>query len=415
MKILYLNGADIEGGAARAATRLLQGVHAQGVDARLHVQRKYGDDPLVDGPRSMLGKVMGFARPTLEHHILGITPGKVNGPYCAAFLPDSLSAYVKDLAPDIVHLHWVARMMRLETLRRFNVPIVWTMHDSWAFTGGCYLPLDCTRYRESCGRCPVLGSSREDDLSHRVWLRKKKAWHDLDLTVVAPSSWMVTCAQESSLFRTTRIELIRNAIDVEIYKPVDKRAARDSLDLPQDKKLILFGAKDFATDRNKGFHLLGQALHELSGSTWRDSVELVTFGALQPAPVPGLGLTTHNLGWFSDDVRLALLYSAADVFVLPSISESLGYTVMEAMACGTPCVAFNQGGVPDLIDHQHNGYLARAFEPADLARGITWVLEDDDRRQGLSLQARHRVERECTVGKVAERHVALYRELLTHD
>jgi glycosyltransferase involved in cell wall biosynthesis len=413
MKILYLNGADIEGGAAKAATRLLRGVHDCGVDARLYVQRKYGDDPLVDGSRSLLGKAFGRARPTIEQFLSGITPGKMNGPFCSAFLPDGLSARVAGSAPDIVHLHWVARMMRLETLRRFNLPIVWTMHDLWAFTGGCYLPGDCTRYRESCGKCPILDSTRGDDLSNQVWRRKQKVWQDLNLTVIAPSRWMADCARKSSLFRNRRIEVIHNALDVAIYRPVDKRTARGSLALPQEKKLVLFGANQFTKDRNKGFHLLLQALHELAGSKWRDSVELVTFGS--PEPVQELGLKAWHLGWVSDDITLARIYSAADVFVFPSLQESLGYTVMEAMACGTPCVAFNQGGVPDLIYHQHNGYLATPFKPADLAQGITWVLENEERRKELSLQARQKVEQEFAVGKVAERHIALYQELFEHE
>jgi glycosyltransferase involved in cell wall biosynthesis len=226
---------------------------------------------------------------------------------------------------------------------------------------------------------------------------------------------MAECARMSSLFRNTRIEVIHNAIDVESYKPVDKRTARASLALPQDKKLVLFGANQFMKDRNKGFHLLVQALNELAGSKWRDSVELVTFGSPEPVPAPELSLKARYLGWFSDDISLVRIYSAADVFVLPSIRESLGYTVMEAMACGTPCVSFNQGGVPDLIDHQHNGYLATPFKPADLAQGITWVLENDERRKGLSLQARQKVEQEFAVGKVAERHIALYQELSEHE
>ncbi|HEX2770259.1 MAG TPA: glycosyltransferase, partial [Geobacteraceae bacterium] len=254
MKILYLNGADIEGGAAKAAYRLLHAVHAEGADARLYVQRKYGDSPLVDGPRSIAGKAIERVRPTFEQLLCGIGAAKTNGPFCASYLPDRLSALIDRTAPDIVHLHWVARMMRLETLRRFNLPIVWTMHDSWPFTGGCYLPGDCTRYRESCGRCPALGSSRDNDLSRRIWERKRDAWRGLNLTLIAPSRWMAASAQNSSLFCDKRIEVIPNGIDINRFTQTDTRTARSMLSLPLDKKLVLFGAKDAARDRNKGFH-----------------------------------------------------------------------------------------------------------------------------------------------------------------
>jgi glycosyltransferase involved in cell wall biosynthesis len=413
MKILFLNNADIEGGAARAATRLLSGLRDNGVDAELLVQRKFGDSPHVTGPDTTFGKAMGFSRPTLEQAIFGIAPRKLNGPFSPSFIPDRLPSKVSTFSPDIIHLHWVANMMRVQTLRRFNAPIVWTLHDSWPFTGGCYVPFDCTRYRESCGRCPVLGSSCDMDLSRWIWKRKHKAWQGLNLTIVAPSRWMGACAQASSLFCNTRIEVIPNGIDLNRFKPIDQRTAREILSLPQDKKLILFGAKDATKDRNKGFHLLVQALSELAGgSVLDDSIELLVFGSSEPDQLHNFGFKSHYLGWLSDEVTLAILYSAADVFVFPSLQESLGYTAMEAMACGTPCVAFHQGGVPDLIEHQQNGFLAYPFEPVDLARGIAWILEDESRRKELSCNSRKKIENEYAIEKVAERYAHLYEEIL---
>lgn len=412
MKVLYLNGADIEGGAAKAAMRLLRGVHAQGADARLYVQRKRGTDSLINGPASLFGKVSSRVRPTLEQLLSGIDPDKMNGPFCASYLPDGLAKLASDAAPDLIHLHWVARMMRLETLARFTVPLVWTLHDPWPFTGGCYLPGDCTRYRESCGRCPILNSSKDDDLSRRIWQRKKKAWDGLNLTLVAPSRWMADCAASSSLFRDVRVEIIPNGIDTDFFKPVERQLARGKLSLPQDKKLILFGSKGVASDRNKGFHLLAEALHLLAPTSGFDRMELVIFGAQAPDQPADYGLSAHYLGWQADETRLAQLYAAADVFVFPSIQESLGYTAMEAMACGTPCVAFHQGGVPDLIDHGQNGYLARPLEPADLARGIAWVLEDDGRWEELCRNARKKIEDDFAIEKVVQRHIDLYRQIL---
>ena len=413
MKILMLNNADIESGAARATTRLLKEITAQGIEAQLLVQRKFGDSPRVIGPDTTFAKAMGFSRPSLEQMIFGIAPQKIEGPFSPSFLPDRLPAKVSTLAPEIIHLNWVANMMRVETLPRFQAPIVWTLHDSWPFTGGCYIPNDCTRYRESCGNCPVLGSAAENDLSRRVWRRKQKAWRGLNLTLVAPSTWMGACARASSLFRDLRIEVIPNGLDLNRFKPADKRTAREILSLPRDKKLILFGAKSATSDPNKGFHLLAQALAELAGSTARrDGIELLIFGSSQPDPAPDLGFRAHYLGWLSDEVTQALLYAAADLFVFPSLQESLGYTAMEAMACGTPCVAFDQGGIPDLVVHQVNGYLARPFEAADLARGVAWVLEDENRWEELSGQARRKVEKDFGIESVAERYIDLYHSIL---
>jgi glycosyltransferase involved in cell wall biosynthesis len=412
MRIFHFNGSDSEGGTSKAALRLLHGLHDEGAETALYVQRKSGCDPLVAGPDSLFAKALGRTRPSMEETLLGIPPRKVQGPFCAAWLPDGLLRRAAGFAPDIIHLHWVARMMRLETLARFRVPLVWTLHDSWPFTGGCYLPLDCTRYRESCGDCPVLGSSRQEDLSRKVWSRKKAAWRGLDLTLIAPSRWMAQRARESSLFSTARIEVIPNGLDTGRYQPVDKRAARESLSLPQGKKLLLFGARGGTGDPNKGFHLLREALRDLAGGPLRDSIELVIFGATLPQEPLELGFKAHYLGWLGDDASLARLYGAADLFVFPSIQESLGYTAMEAMACGTPCVAFRQGGVPDLIDHEENGYLARPYQAADLARGIAWVLEGAERGKELSNAARTKIVQEFALDRVARRHLALYREIL---
>lgn len=414
MKLLFLNNSDMEGGAGRAATRLVKALRLRAVEVDLLVNRKYGDSPHTIGPASSFGKAAGFARPTIEQMLYRIAPGKIHGPFSPASLPDRLPDRVAPLAPDLIHLHWVANMMRLETLRRFNTPLVWTLHDSWPFTGGCFVPYDCTRYRESCGHCPVLGSSAAGDLSRRVWHRKQRAWQGLDLTVIAPSRWMAECARSSSLFTARRIEVIPNAIDVGRFKPMDKTTARAILALPQGKRLILFGANSAAKDPNKGFHLLVPALQELASRLGTQSVDVVIFGASEPQKPLDLGFPAHYLGGLGDEISLAILYAAADVFVFPSLQESLGYTVMEAMACATPCVAFHQGGVTDLIDHQVNGYLAQPFEATDLARGIAWILDDEEQRNVLAAKARSKVVQEYAQEKVAAQHLALYHELL-HD
>jgi glycosyltransferase involved in cell wall biosynthesis len=412
MKVLFLNASEVEGGAARAAVRLLHGVRSEGVDAQLLVRVKASDDRHVIGPRTRVGKAMGYVRPALESMWVGMWSSSRGGMFSPALLPDRLAPQAAELAPDVIHLHWIAHgMLRVETLRRFRRPIVWTLHDSWPFTGGCHVPQRCTRYRDACGECPVLGSSRRTDLSRWLWSRKRKAWRDLDLTVVSPSRWLADCARASSLFRDKRIEVIPNGLDLGRYKRADRRFARDVLGLPQDKRLILFGGKSCTEDPNKGLQQLLAALRALRAEGRHADAELVVFGSSDSSAFPGLATKPHCLGWLHDDATLALLYAASDVFVAPSLQEALGYTVMEAMACGTPCVAFRQGGVPDLIDHGDNGYLARPYEPEDLANGIAWVLEGGDRWNALSSRAREKIEGGFDLAVVARRHAALYRDV----
>src|SRR5262249_8470788 len=156
-------------------------------------------------------------------------------------LPDRLQARAAALRADVLHLAWVADgFLRVETLPRLRAPLVWTLHDSWAFTGGCHVPYECLRYRERCGRCPALGSRGERDLSRRVGERKERGWGPLDLTVVAPSRWLAEAARSSALFRGRRVEVIRNGLDLERFHPGDVSAARCTLGLPLDKRVLLF-------------------------------------------------------------------------------------------------------------------------------------------------------------------------------
>jgi glycosyltransferase involved in cell wall biosynthesis len=416
MKSLLLNTFDSGGGAAIAAFRLNRGLRNIGVDSRMLVQFKQTDDPNIIGPASKLEKGLSLIRPELDSLPTKLYPKRNQFIFSPAFLPERVSAKVASLNPDIIHLHWLAcGFLRIETISHFNRPVIWTLHDSWGFTGGCHIPFECTRYREMCGACSTLGSTKGNDLSRKNWQRKNKAWKDLNLTVVTPSHWLADCARSSSLFNNVRIVVIPNGLDIQIFKPIEKSAARSILSLPMDKKLILFGAMDSTSDKNKGFHLLQPTLKKMAKDGWKGKAELIIFGSSGPAVVPDFGLKVNYVGQFHDDVSLALLYSSVDVFVAPSIQENLPNTVMEALACGTPCVAFNIGGMPDMIEHQRNGYLAKPFEIEDMAQGIRWVLDDETRWKFLSIEARKKIEKEFELKHIAREYADLYNDILNNS
>ena len=411
MKVLMLNTFDAVAGADRAARRLQQGLRGAGVDAGLLVHLRYGvgngilcrDAPL----RRMLRRLKLYLG-TLPVRCYANRP--VNN-FTPALLPDRLPAQVAGIAPDIVHLHWLgAGFCRIESIGRLKPPLVWTLHDSWPFTGGCHVPGDCRKYRERCGACPVLGSEREEDLSRRTWQRKAQSWRHLPLTLVAPSRWLADCARESSLFRECRVEVIPNGLDTETYRPMDKRAAREQLGLPLDRPIVLFGAVNPLVDPNKGWHLLQPAL-KLVGKRLPNAMAAV-FGADAPAIAPDLGMAAVFLGRLHDDAALVAAYSAADVMVVPSLQEAFCQAASEAMACGTPVVAFGATGLLDVVGHQGSGYLAQPYDSDDLARGVLWVLEDRDRQANLSGHARRKAEKEFGSDRVAEQYLSLYRELL---
>ena len=412
MKVLHLSESD-GGGAGRATFRLNQGLQRLGVDSKILVQLKYSDDRTVFSPETTLGKFSAKLKlpERLDALPLKSYPQRDASDFSLEWLPSGIVSKVAKLTPDVVNLHWVCHgYVPIEAIAKFKKPLVWTLHDMWAFTGGCHYSQECDRYENSCGTCPQLGSTKSWDISRWVWQRKAKAWQNLNLTLVSPSHWLAKCARSSSLFQDLPIEVIPNGLDTQQYKPIPRQVARELLNLPQDKQLILFGAMYPNSDRRKGFYLLQKALQKLSKTEWCNQIEIVIFGASRPQESVELGLNSHYLGRLSDEISLAVVYAAADVFVAPSTQDNLPNTVMEAIACGTPSVAFNIGGMPELIEHQHNGYLAQALDSEDLAQGIIWVLENKERHQKLCDRARQKAEQEFTLEIQARRYESLYLE-----
>ncbi|BAY42991.1 group 1 glycosyl transferase [Scytonema sp. HK-05] len=409
MKVLHISTSDTNGGAARATYRLHKGLQNINVNSQMLVQEKYSDDTTVLAPKIRLSQGIARAKLTFDVLPLKLYSQRDKTTFSLQWLPDGVIPKVTQIDPDIINLHWMSGgFIQIETIAKLPRPLVWTLHDMWAFTGGCHYSGECDRYTKSCGTCPLLKSSKDWDLSRWVWQRKAKAWRDLNLTIVTPSSWLAKCASSSSLFRDSRIEVIPNGIDTQSYKPINQYVAREILNLPQDKQLILFGSLQTTSEQRKGFHFLQPALQELSKSGWKDRLELVIFGVSKLESPPDFGLKANYLGTFNDDLSLALIYSAADVLVLPSIQDNLPNMVMEAIACGTPCVAFKIGGMPDMIEHHKNGYLAQPFHVEDLAQGIAWVLENPDRYQKLSHRAREKAEKEFTLEIQVLRYLDIY-------
>jgi len=376
-------------------------------------ESKASDDKAVFAPLTKLEKAASKLRAHLDTLPLNLYPDRDQVPYAVQWVPGNLRKKIDAWDPDIVNLHWICNgYVNIEAIGRFDRPIVWSLHDMWPFTGGCHYDQGCERYAQSCGACPQLHSWRERDLSHWTWWRKRKAWRNADLTIVALSRWLAKCARKSSLFRDLRIEVISNGLDVARFKPVDKHVAREVLNLPFDKDLVLFSAMSAVSDLRKGFDLLESALHHLRDSTHQLKMDVVVFGASEPSLPVDLGFASHYLGVLRDEISVSLAYAAADAFVAPSRQDNLPNTVVESLACGTPCVAFDIGGMLDMIDHKRNGYLAEPFDVEDFARGIAWILEDEERRQRLSQNARQKAVREFDQELQARRYLSLFEDIL---
>jgi glycosyltransferase involved in cell wall biosynthesis len=412
VKPLLVSTFDNFGGAARAAYRIHHGLRMLGVDSHMLVQEKHTDDWTVTGPDTKWAYLMGRLRANVD--TLPLIPYRFRKKtlFSPAQVPFScVVRKINELDVDLVNLHWICDgMFRVEDLASIRKPVIWTLQDMWPLTGGCHYDEGCVRWHTSnCGICPGLGSIKDRDISRRIFSAKQKTYSKIPkLAIIGLSRWMVDCAKQSPLFAGKDVHLIYNPVDTEQFAPVDQLQARKLLGLPIDKKLILFGAVAATSDPRKGYQLLKEALLQLKNT---NELELVVFGVSRPANDLDFKFVTHYRGFLHDDISLRLLYSAADVMVVPSTQESFGLTAAEAMACGTPVVAFDTTGLKDIIDHMVNGYLACPFEPTSLARGIEWILSAN---QDSFLAAQAREKAICCFDSklIAEQYLKIYSNIL---
>jgi glycosyltransferase involved in cell wall biosynthesis len=413
MKILMVNTYDIRGGAARSTLRIYKALKSQQVDVQLMVQNKWGDDADILGPAGRFNKMAAEVRPFIDFAIA--FPWLLRRiPFFPAYLPGDFIQRVERIKPDLIHLNWITGgFVRLESLAKLDVPLVWTLHDMWAFTGGCHYAEDCTRYMVACGACPILKSRTEHDLSRWIFGRKMDTYSKIKaLTIITPSHWLAACVRKSMLLGRFRVEVIPNSLDTGIFFPEDKSLSRAHFGFAADRKIILFGALDATKNRLKGFAELSQALHLIPN---KKDFELAVFGSAKQETTSLPGFSSRYFGHISDDEELRKLYSAADVMVVPSIQEVFGQTAIEAMACGTPVISFGATGLLDIVEHKVNGYLAEPFNPEDLAAGIMWSMEVMDQNRQLSSAAVDTVKSKFDTQKNIHQFIALYNQLTNNS
>lgn len=408
--ILFVNTYQSYGGAARAAFRIFQGVRKHRPSIQLLNLFRHDAEPYIFGlsPTTVRG---ACARHLINRDVSAVVvyPRRRNSYFSPAIHANPFRIRLSRFRPKLAHLHWVGHsMLSVEEIGQLQCPIVWTLHDAWAFTGGCHIVGTCRGFTRRCGGCPQLGSTTDNDLSRVVFERKVRAFEGLNMTIVTPSRWLADLASKSSLLTGRKIVVIPNGLDTSAFKPMNKLMARDYFGVPREHPVILFGAHSLG-DPNKGADLLIAALEEFGAVC-----TLLTFGegAIPTGRLKNVQL--HALGNLVDDASLALAYSAADVFLCPSRQDNLPNTVAEALACGTPCAAFRIGGLPEMIDHQVNGWLADPFDPVHLAEGIAWLTQHPHPEE-LRHSARAKAEAEYDLNVISERYLRLYKEIQSGD
>ncbi len=417
MRIFQVSTNDISGGAARAAFRLHQGLCSIGEASHMFVRNKESRNEDVwayDRSSGWLERLKDrFKRRWLTHRFSRYQETRPEGLEIFSQARTLDGHRVVDALPDadVYNLHWIRGFIDPRPFfQQTQQPVVWTLHDMNPFTGGCHYNVGCNRYRESCGRCPQLGSTDENDLSQSVWSRKETAYReaieDGRLEIVAPSEWLAEEARRSTLFSKAPVHVIPNGLDHETFHPRNTDGLRSALSIPADHRVLLFVA-DSTQNRRKGFDLLKDALSGLDD----EAVTLVSIGSHEPeleVSVPHV-----HLGAIQSDVLLSVFYSLADLFVIPSRQDNLPNTVLESMACGTPMVGFDTGGIPDMVRPGETGWLAASNDARSLRDGIMQAFSDDAVRDRRGTRCREVVEEEYTLEVQARAYQELYEQLLS--
>lgn len=409
LKIIQLNYSDINGGAARAAYRIHHALRAAGVNSTMAVNVASAGDWTVQGPSSGFARARSRTRSRLAFPLRGLLRTRNLTLHSPAIIPSRWPQRLNVSNADLINLHWLqGEMLSIADIARIRKPIVWTLHDMWAFCGAEHYTTD-SRWRDGYrgGNRPAFESGF--DLNRYTWQRKRSHWQQ-PIHIVTPSQWLADCVQQSALMHDWPLSVVPNCLDTARWQPINQQLARQLLGLPIDVPTLLFGASGGAEDPRKGFDLLLQALGQLRSQ--RSDLHLLVFGQLAPREPPELGFPIHYTGPLHDDFSLRALYSAADLMVVPSRQDNLPSTAVEAHACGTPVVAFRTGGLPDIVEHKRTGYLAQPFDTQDLAAGISWVLEDPQRRICLGHATRQRAERLWNPARVAGMYEEVYRSVI---
>lgn len=378
MNILHINYSDRTGGAAIAANRHNEAMNRAGLSSKLLVVKKdYKQNSNIVAIRNNKKRLFIYTQLlNLLHNWFTKTYGTF-ATFSFTFWGFSLCKHPLVKNADIIYLHWVNSSMvsikEIERILMLGKPVFWYMHDMNPITGGCHYSLDCDKYKSKCFDCPMIKRKQIIDLVKYQFQQKKNRWSKYaNFNIVTPSLWLSECVKNSQIFKEHQIFRVPNVIDTHLYKPINKLFAKRLFNISETKKLLLFGA-DNVNSPYKGWVYLKEALSLLNP----DEYECLIFGERNNAIIQSLAMKVTFTGYLYDDYSLISAYNAADVFVTPSLADNFPNVILEAMACGLPCVGFNTGGIPDLILHKRTGYLAKPKDYIDLAEGIKWVISSD--------------------------------------
>jgi glycosyltransferase involved in cell wall biosynthesis len=377
MKVVILSNTDSGGGAAIAARRLNDALNNNGVPSHMLVlEKKSANDKVVALSLSPFRKkiLKGFTYFEYLFQRKVLLKDKTVSMFSTNEVGVDVSQHPLIQDADVINIHWInfgfLSMRDIDRLYALNKPIVWTLHDMWLFTGGCHYAGDCKQFEQNCSACPIVYMKKTPSL---LWRKKELIFKNKKVSIIAPSQWLVDESKKASLTKNANSICVPNTLNSALFTNLNKVEACKKLGLDVSKKYILFSAAN-PNDVRKGFSYFVEAVERLKKEYANHSqLELLVMGKEQKA-FSSLALKVNNLGFITSEEKAALIYSAASVFVIPSLEDNLPNTIMEALSCGTPCVGFAIGGIQEMIKTGVNGYLATPRDEKDLTKGIIEVL-----------------------------------------
>lgn len=407
LKILHIVAGELNGGAARGAYCLHEGLLELGFESTIlnNGANTLESAHVINVAKEKKAKLICLIKSQLDSALTLFYRKKKSLIFSTGLVGFDFLETAAYKNADIIHLHWInGGFVNLSHLAKVKKPIVWTLRDMWPMTGGCHVAdfIPCENYKSGCGHCKQLGSQSAWDLSRFVFNRKKRLLPKT-IKLVGISHWLTEKISQSALFKNYDVRTIYNNINVQNFSPLEKKLAREMLNISTTKKIILACAHPHHITY-KGFDKFLQMLGMLDS----DDYMVCFFGALEEDLASQLDMEYKNFGYLHDDIALRILYSAADVFVAPNLIESFGKTLAESMACGTPVVCFDATGCGEIVDHKINGYKASAYEVAELAEGVRWVLDPKTDYILLAENAQQKVRQNFDVRVIAKQYTDIY-------
>lgn len=413
--VVHLSNSALRGGASIAAWRLHSALITEGHQSSMLVSElcDLKSEQIITPFRSPISHLKQRIRKNLEIHLINSFK-KTRSHFSPNWFGNNLNQEIEKISPSIINLHWINfAFLDISTMSKWTRPIVWTLHDMWPFTGGCHYADECTRYEIGCGACPTLRSNTQRDSSSRLLVKKKNAWMNLNLHIVSPSGWLAKSAQNSQLFRNRPIHVIPNSIDTHVFKPGQREQALQSFKLDRKNRYILFASFNGTKDPRKGFNYLKEALQKLAlRYAVKTRPHILIAGATIANLPTDLPFKIHALGYLKTEKEMATAYNCADVFVAPSLSDNLPNTFLESLACGTPIAAFSVGGIPEIIDDEINGKLAKKIDSDSLSHAIQWILLQENYAINLRKNAREKALLYYSQEVQAKNYRSLYERIL---